>query len=50
MVWNPVQLAEKPIPRSESTHEGVGCPVCQAPAGQPCTSPTCETWDYDDLK
>ena len=50
MIWKPVSLPETPILRSESAHEGIDCPVCQSPAGQPCVSLTCGTWDYDDLE
>lgn len=49
MAWSPVPVPERQIARSESAHEGIDCPVCQSPAGQPCTSRACGTWDYDDL-
>lgn len=48
MAWTPTKLDEKPVPRSDSGGD-IACPICKSPAGQPCSSAECGTYDYDNL-
>ena len=50
MAWTPTtRLPQGPIPKSQSeVVPGGECDGCGALAGQPCRTPECSTYDYDD--
>lgn len=46
MAWKPAPLPNGPISKQDSD-TSMACPLCDAPAGEPCRSAECGTWDHE---